>query len=67
MGKKYQKASLASSITSRNEKSSTERFKRQAISVFNTNGSQSTVSVCIVSADVTIGVDTTAAAGATDA
>lgn len=66
-GKKYQKASRASSITSRNEKTSTERFKRQVISVFNTNGSQSTVSVCFVSADVTIGVDTTAATGATDA
>lgn len=66
-GGKYQKASRASSITSRNEKASTERFKRQVISVINTNGSQSTVSVCFVSADVTVDEDTTAATGTTDA
>lgn len=57
----------ASSITPRNEKARTEIFRRQVISVINTNGAQSTVSVSFVSADVTVGVDTTAATGATDA
>lgn len=69
MGKKYQKSLPYLKYYIKKRKSEHREIQTPSYFCFyfNTNGSQSTVSFCFVSADVTIGVDTTAATGATDA